>query len=187
MASINKITELIAGIKTIYSYYAKDTDIKVLVKTWDLLLKEYPDEVVEVAFLKSLQTCKVPPTPADVIERIKGIYERADQTDEELWSEFTTALHKTRTQVYRLQYPLINENPRDQIELIWSGLNDRLKEYIGSKGELMRLSKSYTDEELKYEKTRFLKTLPTIKKRKEYSEVTLIADSSKMMIEGGGR
>ena len=73
MASQNKIIEMIAAIKTIYSYYAKDTDVQMLVKTWAVLLKNYPDDAVEVAFYKCLQTCKMPPTPADVIEKLSDL------------------------------------------------------------------------------------------------------------------
>ena len=84
MASQNKITEIIAAIKTIYPYYAKDADVSVLVKLWNSLLREFPDEVVEVAFYKCLQTCKMPPTPAEVLENIKAMQEATEPTDEEL-------------------------------------------------------------------------------------------------------
>ena len=49
MASQNKIIQMIAAIKTIYSYYAKETDVEMLLKTWTMLLKDYPDNAVEVA------------------------------------------------------------------------------------------------------------------------------------------
>ena len=92
MATQNKITEVIAAIKTLYSYYAKDTDLAVLVKTWGVLLKPYPDEVVEIALLKCFQKCKTPPTPADVIEQINLMIESTEETDEEIWGKFTKAL-----------------------------------------------------------------------------------------------
>ena len=70
MASKNKIIEMIASIKTIYPYYAKDTDVEMLVQTWTVLLKDYSDQEIQAAFYKALQTCKMPPTPADIIEKI---------------------------------------------------------------------------------------------------------------------
>lgn len=173
MASQNKIIEMIASIKTIYSYYAKDTDVQMLVKTWTVLLKDYPDEAVETAFYKCLQTCKMPPTPADVIEQLNSMLSANEPTDEELWSVYTQSLRKVAEQVYRIQYPLFNENPREKITEIWDNLPDKLKNYIGSKGELMRVSQTYTDEELKFEKTRFLKAMPTIKKRQEYKALAV--------------
>ena len=85
MATKNKITEMIAAVKTIYPYYAKDADVATLVKTWAVLLKDYPDDAVSVAFYKALQTCKMPPTPADVIENLDEMAKAMGQTDEELW------------------------------------------------------------------------------------------------------
>lgn len=181
MASQNKITEIIAAIKTIYPYYAKEADVAVLVKTWALLLKDYPDKAVDVAFYKSLQTCKMPPTPADVIERLKAIQEASEKTEEELWSEFTKALRKTECQLHYIQFPLFGETAEDarkRIQNIWEALSDRLKEYIGSRGELMRMAKTFTEEELKFEKTRFLKTLPQIKARRETQNILLLLNDA---------
>ena len=46
MATEKKIAELIAAIKTIYPYYANETDVETLVNTWNLLLKDYSDNLV---------------------------------------------------------------------------------------------------------------------------------------------
>lgn len=190
MASVNKITEMIASIKTLYSYYAKDTDIKALVKTWHLLLNGYPDEAVEVAFLKCLQICKVPPTPADVIEQLQAMIETNETTDEELWSVLTKALRDTENQVYRFGFTFVQangrtegDNARAEVENIWNRLPNQLKHYLGSKGELMRMARGYNNEELKFEKTRFLKTMPTIKKREEYTELKLLLGENKNLLE----
>ena len=181
MASQNKITEIIAATKTIYPYYAKDTDVAVLVKTWALLLKDYPDPAVDVAFYKCLQTCKMPPTPADVIEQLKALQEASGQTDEELWAEFTKALRNTDRQIAYIQYPLFGETSeaaRNRIQAIWDALPERLKQYIGSKGELMRMAKTFSDDELKFEKTRFLKIIPQIKEREEAQGLLLMLENS---------
>ena len=181
MASQNKITEIIAAIKTVYPYYAKDADVAVLVKTWAVLLKDFPDKAVDVAFYKCLQTCKMPPTPADVIEQLKAIQEASGQTDEELWAEFTKALRNTDRQIAYIQFPLFgetSEDARNRIQAIWDELPERLKQYVGSKGELMRMAKTFSDEELKFEKTRFLKTIPQIKDREESQSLLLLLDGS---------
>ena len=183
MATKNKIIEMIGSIKTIYPYYAKETNVEILVKTWTVLLKDYADDVVEAAFFKCLQTCKMPPTPADVIEKIQGMLAVNDVSDEELWHEFTTALRKTATEVYYLTYPKFGVDHRQNIQNIWDGLNAKIRSYLGSKGELMRLSSTYSDEEVKFEKTRFLKTMPTLQNRMEYAA---LAEKNNLMIEGGG-
>lgn len=161
MASKKKIVEMLGSIKTIYSYYAKDANVEVLVNTWGALLKAYTDEQVETAFFAALQSCKVPPTPADIIERIGAA--QAGETDEELWGVLVTALRDTAKFVYRLQYPRCGEDPRAEIENIWLGLPDKLRQYVGSKGELMRMSGDATEDGLKYEKPRFFKSMAALK------------------------
>lgn len=189
MATQNKVTEMIASIKTIYPYYAKDTDVALLVRTWTVLLKDYPDKAVEVAFFKCLQTCKMPPTPADVIEQLNAMIETTGETDEELWSIYTRALREVSTFVYRIRYPMRGENPHEEIEKRWNVMPERLKQYIGSKGELMRMASNYTDEELRYERTRFFKVMPKLKKREEYTAMTAMLGGGleNLLIEGGGK
>lgn len=187
MATQKKIIEMIGSVKTIYPYYAKDTDIQILVKTWTLLLKDYPDKAVDVAFFKCLQTCKMPPRPADVIEQLNSMLEATEATEEELWSEYTVALRKVEKQLGYLQYPLFGETTADthkRIDAVWEGLPERLQQYIGSKGELMRMARDYTDNDLKFEKQRFLKTMPSIKKRAEYQKITALIEGDLKMIEG---
>lgn len=193
MASQNKIIEMIAAIKTIYSYYAKDTDVQMLVKTWGVLLKNYPDDAVEVAFYKCLQTCKMPPTPADVIERLDEMMKADEPTHEELWNTFTKALRKTSSLVYRFDFSFVEangktqgQNARAEFNALWNALPDALKQYCGGSGELIRLSRA-SEEELKFERTRFFKTMPTIEKRQATTELKLSLDNdAKLMLKDKG-
>lgn len=189
MASNKKIAEMIMAIKTIYPYYSKDNNSEVLARTWGVLLKNYPDEVVEVAFFKCLQSCKMPPTPADVIEQINSMVETTEQSDEELWSIYAKTLREVDHLMYYFQFNFVRENgksqgdeAREKVQAIWDGLPERLKQYIGSKGELMRMAQSYDDEELKYEKTRFFKSLPTIKKRQEYTDLKALLSNERLLL-----
>ena len=186
MASQKKIIEMIGSVKTIYPYYAKDTDVETLVRTWTLLLKDYPDKAVDVAFYKCLQTCKMPPTPADVIEQLNSLIEAVETSDEELWSEYTIALRKVYKQMGYIQYPLFGETSADahkRIDAIYQALPERLRHYVGSKGELMRMARDYSDEDLKYERNRFFKMMPTMKKREEAAKIVLLLGNDKLMIE----
>lgn len=171
MASMKKIIEIIAMIKTVYPYYSKDADVKVLSKTWDLLLKNYPDEVVDVALIKCLQICKQPPTPADIIEQIDMIYTVNQASEEELWLIYRNAIQLTAKYVYRIKYPVFGEDPFKEIEKIWNGLPAEIKRYLGSLSELKRISGSL-EEELTFEKTRFMKAVPTMRKREEYAQLS---------------
>lgn len=184
MASAKKIGEIIASIKAVYPYYAKETDVDVLAKTWMLLLKDIPDEVVRIAIIKCLQICKTPPTPADVLEQVREIASVNEPTDEEMWIELSKAVRKTRDYAYNFNHNFIEdngktqgENARDKFQALWDNLPSKLKCYLGGKSELMRISK-YNDEEMKFEKIQFLKAMPNISKRQEYKELSLLVSGS---------
>ena len=169
MASVNQITSMIAAIKTIYPYYAKDADVQVLVKTWGALLKEYPDEAVKSAFYKCLQTCKMPPTPADVIEQLNAIKAAKEPTDEELWNEYTKALREGEKLIYYFRFTAREangltqgENARRKFLSLYENLPEKIKSYLGGYSEFMRMAQNYDDEELKFERNRFIKTMPII-------------------------
>ncbi len=180
MASQKKVVEMIMGIKAIYPYYAKDSDVKLLVNMWVGLLEEYPDNIVEVAYKKALQTCKMPPTPADVIENIKTLANVNQPTDEELWSVFTKALREVERQQYYIKYPMPGVDHRQKIKDVWESLPDKVKQYIGSLGELIRMSQ-YDDNSLKFEKNSFLKAMPAIQIRQEYSSLMLESNNKKLI------
>ena len=179
MASMNKITDIIAAIKTIYPYYARDADVKTLAKTWGVLLRDYPDDAVETALYMCLQKCKTPPTPADMIEHLTAISKAGEPTDEELWNEVTKALRTASRLMYNFHFTFVEangktqgENAKAEFNRLWEGLPEKIKMYFGGQGELMRLARSHDDEELKFERNRFLKTMPTIQKRHEYKLLT---------------
>lgn len=173
MASQKKIVEMITAIKTIYSYYAKDCDIELLVQTWGVLLRDYKDDVVDIAFYNAMQSCKVPPTPADIIERIKEMQKASDPTPESLWNELRAAIKETQKQMYYFRFNYIDnsgisqgDRARKKVEDVWNALNEKLKSYLSSKEEMIAIARNDEDD-LKYEKSRFLKTLPIIEKRIE--------------------
>ena len=173
MASQRKIIEMITAIKTIYSYYAKDCDIELLVQTWGVLLRDYKDDVVDIAFYNAMQSCKVPPTPADIIERIKEMQKASDPTPESLWNELRAAIKETQKQMYYFRFNYIDnsgisqgDRARKKVDDVWNALNEKLKSYLSSKEEMIAIARNDEDD-LKYEKSRFLKTLPIIEKRIE--------------------
>lgn len=173
MASQKKIVEMITAIKTIYSYYAKDCDIELLVQTWGVLLRDYKDDVVDIAFYNAMQSCKVPPTPADIIERVKEMQKASEPTPESLWNELRAAIKETQKQMYYFRFNYIDnsgisqgDRARKKVEDVWNALNEKLKSYLSSKEEMIAIARNDEDD-LKYEKSRFLKTLPIIEKRIE--------------------
>lgn len=193
MASINKITDIIAAIKVIYPYYAKDTDIKLLANTWNGLLKPYDDKAVELAMFQCLQTCKTPPTPADVIEQIKTMYKSLEPSDEDLWVTYEKALRETNRQMHRFSEDFIDhtgisngQRARNKVEEIWQGLPDKIKGYLGSKGELMRNARDWNmnTDYCTFEKPRFMKSMPIMEKRQEYNGLMLEGGNDKFLLKG---
>lgn len=192
MASINKITDVIAAIKTIYPYYAKDTDIKTLAKIWAGLLKEYDDTAVEASIYKCLQTCKMPPTPADVIEQINLIHKSLEPSDEELWAVYNKALVDTASLMSMFSYTYVDstgisqgDQARNKVEEIWQGLPNKIKRYLASKGEMMRNARENNNDAsfCTWEKQRFMKSMPIMQKRQEYSGM-MLEGGSKMLLRG---
>lgn len=185
MASMKQITNIIAAIKTIYAYYARDTDVQALVKTWGMLLQEYEDEVVDKALYLCLQSCKTPPTPADLIDRIKAIQDAEEDTDEELWAQFTKALRKGYSLIYMFNATFVEANgktqganARDAFDRLWESLPEKLRMYMGGKGEFMRLARDYGEDDLKYERNRFMKVMPTLRIKQEYKRLSITSGQS---------
>lgn len=194
MATQNKVIEMIGAIKTIYSYYAKDTDVKLLVATWTKLLEGYNDELVSTAFYKCLQECKMPPTPADVIEHIRELRKAQELSDEELWTIYSRALIETSRLMSQFEYTYVDATGLSQgtqarraVERLWEGLPDKIKRYLASKGELMRNANEFNFDLsfASWEKQRFLKAMPIMEKREEFSQMLIEGGINKPLIEGG--
>lgn len=195
MASQNKIIEMIGSVKTIYPYYAKDlTDhmIETLIKTWGTLLHSYSDEVVEAAFFHCLQTCKMPPTPADVIEQIKSMNMVLEPSNEELWSTYMDSLRITYDQMSRFGHNYVDstgisqgQQARNKVDNVWNNLPEKIKSYLGSKGELMRNAQSWGVDAAfgTWEKPRFMKAMPIMEKRQEYSGLMLNSGGNKLLLD----
>ena len=186
MATEKKVIQMLMFIKNTYGQYTREIDVDALINTWMLLLKDYPDKAVEAAFLRCLEYCEKPPLPAHIIKELKSMVESLEPSDEELWSEYTIALRKVYKQMGYIQYPLFGETSADahkRIDAIYQALPDRLRHYVGSKGELMRMARDYSDEDLKYERNRFFKMMPAMKKREEAAKIVLLLGNDKLLIE----
>jgi hypothetical protein len=171
MATEKKIAELIAAIKTIYPYYANETDVETLVNTWNLLLKDYSDNLVDLALLECLKICKTPPTPADVIEQLNILQQAQQIPVGKIWDTLIDALHKADNLISRFNYSFVEDNgltqgqnAKNDCKQLWKQLPEEIKNYIGCYGEFIRMSRNYTDNDLKFEKNKFIKAIPAIRK-----------------------
>ena len=174
MATKQTIKNIIAAIKHIYPYYAKDTDITYTISLWEMLLSDYADDITNAAFTKALKTCKQPPTPADVVENITAIYNANLATAEDLWSIARQTLPKVRGYLHEFQYRVFGEtmSPQDKILKVWDTLPFEIKQFWGDVEEFKNIAR-YSDDELKYEKSRFIKAVPEIRKMQEFHNLMI--------------
>lgn len=185
MASKEMIATITASIKTLYPYYAKDTNVTALNQMWGTLLKEFPDEAVKPAFEDALQGCKFPPTPAEVIDRIRTHEVQLQPSAEEFWGVYIEKLGQVADQMTRFGYTFREnggmtqgQKARAKVSFIYDTLPENIRRYVASEGELMRLAREYNEdtEFAKYEKPRFLKAMPIIRDRIEYSNPQLMSN-----------
>ena len=137
-----------------------------------------------------MQTCKVPPTPADVIEHINGMVKAEEQTDEELWATYSDALQKTLRQMNKFSYTYVDhtgisqgEQARNEVERIWQRLPEKVKMFLSTKGELMNRARELEYSDIAFERNRFMKSMPIMEKRREYKSLSLNAPEFRLMIE----
>ena len=190
MASKKTIIKAIGAIKTIYSYFGKDTDIELLVDTWTALLCEYTDEEVDKGLYMALKSCKYAPVPADIIEQIETLRNKNKPCEPELWALYRKALKEVLYYSYRLEYNYIDstglsqgEQARLRIAQIWEELPEELKIYIGDKQELISSAKALNHSEVSFERNRFSKTFPLLEKRA--ADRAAFIGLQRLLLEGG--
>lgn len=172
MASINKITEILAAIKTLFPYYGQEINVKYAVKLWNGVLSPYDDKEVDLALISCLQHCKHPPAPADMVEAIEEIKSSLRPNIEECWSNYTAAVDKASRLVTCFNYTALDlnglsqgDNARNKCNELWESLDEEIRLYLGSYGEFMRRAyESAMGENMKYERDKFLKYMPEIRK-----------------------
>ena len=177
---------MIAAMKTIYPYYAKDSDVELLVRLWDTLLKEYCDIEVEQGFYLALQTSKMAFAPAEVIEKINMIRNKDGFSDEELWNKYYNALREVLYYSARFGYTYVDasgisqgDQARRRVDEIWAELPEEIRLYLVDKNELIRNARELNKGEAHWEKNNFMKTIPILKERKKFK--TMIEANYKMI------
>lgn len=189
MATKKNMAVIIATIKSIYPYYAKDTNIEVFAKTWLLLLQDYDDKIINNALILCMKECEMPPTPAHIIKKIEEMQPK--KTNTELWAEYVKALREVSRLQEDFNYTFVEangksqgQNAKDKARAIYNNLPQELKIYVGSFGELLRKARDIDDTSLKYAENNFMKTMPEL--RKEHEMRLLGAKSVDMLQENNG-
>lgn len=170
------VFDMVGFIKANYNYAYKDVNddlLKIMMRTWFNSLSKYSKEVVEVAFMKAIEVCKMPPTLADIIQNIKRIENVNEPTDTELWQELVDCVDKANDCIYYFQFQMVedngktqSENAKERFNKLWEEMPQILKDYCGNKTGLYEL----TQVDLEFEKSRFLKQIQTLRQRQEIKQ-----------------
>lgn len=148
-----------------------DEEREILIKSWFAILKDYPKEIVDKAVINAIKYAKFAPRIGDIVEQIEKMQVAYEKSNEELWAELTGVLREVARNVYRFHFTYVEfngktqgENARKRVKDIYNGLSAELKDYLRNTQGLIELAE-YTDEQLSYERGRFMRTIPEIKQR----------------------
>ena len=160
------VWRLIAEIKANYRYTYKgmtDAEMKLMAARWQDCLKAYTDEQVESAFKTAICKLSTPPTVADIIGIISRQERLLEPRDMELWQKLAHAVGELCQMVWneRLGYRSLWEVRGEGAKEIYNRLPIALQEYIDF--DSFCEMGGMTDEELRYERARFLKAIPEIR------------------------
>ena len=170
------IAELIGLIYVEYPREFKDLDqytLNAKIDLWYSSLRNYPQELIDLVFNKTIKTSTYPPRIADIINGLEELQAINEETDSELWEEFVSAIKRAKKYTYFGMQVYYEDGkkiiPNVEIKKIYNNLNDVLKRYAGGINTFVSLFKQDT---LEYEKTRFFKIIPTLKRQEKIKHNT---------------
>lgn len=180
MASRQQIGKVIATIKTIYSYYAKDVNLDYLVSVWEKLLADLSDEEVSAGLLGAMQKCETPPTPAHVIAEVEKIRSASQPSDAYVIEAYKDALAAVYYNSVNLGVNMevdgktLNEWARESIQRIYDEMPAEAQEHVGSvKALIDKAGRTRGDKDMSIEEAQFRKALPSIRERLKYRQTAL--------------
>ena len=136
---------------------------ELLVESWYEALCEYPKEICTLAVNNALKRAKFAPRLGDITEEIEKLLSYQTKSDNELWAELTAVLSKVYDVSRYLKYPQYVAWANTKLDEIYSELSEELKLYVVNVSTLVEIAEM-TEESLQFEKARFFKQLPTLKK-----------------------
>lgn len=180
MASKQAIVGVLATIKTAFPY-TKEVDEKLQARLWMRMFETVDDGMLGQAVFKALKENNTPPAIADVFEQIEKIKDANRETPEELWQ----ILRGTFKDVDRLHYQSQfsdGAEKREELKALYESLPEEIKTYLGSVSELVSLAKRRYEDDIKFDRKNFIKSVPHIRKRAD--EKMMIAESKRGLLNG---
>lgn len=149
-----------------------DEDESMLIEVWYEMFVEYPREIFFAALKKAMATSEFFPKPATITKAINDMQEAYEKDEHDLWEELTGTFREVLKCAGMLHYTFIDgddglsqgEKARRRLVQIYNALDPALKDYCRNTGALIELAR-YTDEQLSYERGRFMRTMPIVRER----------------------
>lgn len=181
---IHKLLVLIrANFENAYSFKTEE-EARILIEFWYDSLKEYPQEVVYQAVGNAIRHSEFAPKIANILNEIKVLNSFNYKTDIELWAELDNVLYEVYDTSRYLRYPQHFDTADKKLNEIYKALSEEIKLFVVNVSTLIEIAEM-DDESRKFEKARFLKTMPSLRehaKNKAQAEQFL-----KLVGEAGGR
>ncbi len=146
--------------------FNSDNELVLLTETWFEILNNYPKEICDVAVNNALAKAKFAPRIGDIMEEIKILNSANSKTDEELWAELMNIKYEVWDTSRYLKYPQHYKAAYNKLTKIYDNLSEELKLYAVNLSSLIDISE-LTEENLNYEKYRFFKNMPILRKHAE--------------------
>lgn len=170
---IKFLTKIRVNFENAYKCNTKEENI-LLVESWYDILHKYPKEICEKAVNEALEhaTQGKAPRIGDIVGYIKKMQSAYEKDDNDLWAEFTDTFWEVRRCAGMLRYNYIDgtdglsqgERAHKRLAEIYNALDPALKDYCRNTGALIELAQ-YSDEQLTYERGRFMRIMPTVRER----------------------
>lgn len=146
---------------------SNQTERELLVESWFEALCEYPKEICDLAVNNALKRAKFAPRLGDITEEIENLLYADAHSDEQLWAELTSVLGKVYEVSRYLKYPQYVKWANAKLQDIYENLSEELKLFVVNASTLVDIAEM-TDESLQFERARFFKQMPQLKKHGAY-------------------
>lgn len=148
------------------AYNFGDDEQSLLVESWYEALSEYPKEICDRAVNNALKYARFAPKLGDIVEEIEKLMNADSKSDEELWAELMNVTAKVYDISRYLKYEQYFKNATAKLRDIYDGLSGELKLYVVNISTLIEISE-LPRESLPYEKARFFKQMPVLRRHAE--------------------
>ena len=146
---------------------------EMLLASWYAILQEYPKEICDKAVINAIKNAEFAPRIGNIVKEIENMQEAFEKTDHELWAELISKFREVRRFASRVNNNFVEsngltqgENARQILEEIFDELSPELKDYCRNSRGLIELAQ-YSEEQLSYERGRFIRTMPQLRERKK--------------------